>query len=539
MDLSPRLTGQATRANPDGVASANNGEGMVERRRFGRAPASGGPPTEGILEQLFRIIRNRKWVVLQALVIVPAAALALSLLQPSTYTAQATLLFRPSVAERSGGFEDPDRAAATNDELVQLPILAALTSRALGGRVSVDAVASSVEVDSSGQSNLVEIQATDEQPQRAALIANKYGEAFITFRRRADRRQIQSAIAIVQRNLAALRPADRAGPEGRELTARLEELQTAELLQTGNAELVQSATAPSSPSSPRIGLNLALGILFGAALGLGLAALLESVDRRLKRVEELEAIYHLPVIARIPSSRTYARRDGGLPTLSPSLETEAFRTLRTNLRYYSVDRPVSSILVVSPLPGDGKSTVARYLAMTMASMGDSVVLVETDLHRGADSPFSDGSREGLSSVLAGSDLDDALIQVPVVQDGDDGSRRLWTLPSGPLPPNSSELLGSARMRSTIAGLEERFDLVILDTPALSVVSDALPLVPEVSGVLIVSALGHTTREAALELQKQLSLLEGRPLGIVANYAASERGSDRGAYYGRSGTAGAR
>lgn len=495
-------------------------------------PAAGVAQDDGLVERLWGILRRRKSIVALALVLVPAAVLAYTLTQQPTYTAGATLLFRPSEPiDRGGGdFEDPDRAAATNDELVQLPVIAVLTARRLGSGATAETVRDSVNIDSSGQSSLVQITAESTSSARAAEIANTYADAYIAFRRGADRKQVADAIAVVQRSLDGLAPGERAGPEGRALTARLQRLETAELLQTGNAEVVQPATAPREPSGPRLTLNLALGVLAAAAVGLGLAGLLEMVDRRIRRIDELEQIYHLPVLARIPRSRIFGRRDGDMHLLTRGAEAEAFRELRTNLRFYGVERQIRSVLVVSPLPGDGKSLVARHLAITMASMGDNVCLVEADLHGGSDGDGAHQEADGLSSVLTGASLESALVEIPINPDAPRESWRVLTmLPSGPVPPNPSQLLERARMSRTIEELEERFDLVILDSPALGAVSDALPLVPQVSAVIVVSALGHTTRDAAMELRKQLTLVGGQPLGIVANFD-DEPGSEGEAYY---------
>jgi polysaccharide biosynthesis transport protein len=245
------------------------------------------------------------------------------------------------------------------------------------------------------------------------------------------------------------------------------------------------------------------------------------------------------VLSRIPRSRALNRRSRRSVTADPiqtatgfSEEAEAFRTLRANLRYFNVDRPVRSVLVVSPVSGDGKSTIARHLAITMASMGDRVALVDADLRK------RDGSGlggEGLSLVLAGFDLDDSLTEVPVAFDPvTERSRGLVRLASGPLPPNPSELLESERMRWVIQELESRFDVVIIDSPALVTVSDALSLVPAVSGVLVVGGIGHTKRNAALGLRKQLTLLGGRPLGVVGNFWSA---AGDGYYYGYDRAAG--
>jgi capsular exopolysaccharide synthesis family protein len=199
--------------------------------------------------------------------------------------------------------------------------------------------------------------------------------------------------------------------------------------------------------------------------------------------------------------------------------------------------------VVSPDAEDGKSTVAACLATTLAQRGDNVVLVETDLHkragdhrghRSTTSSEAAGAGEqhahGLSTVLAGEDLDRALVDVPL-QTGNGAEHRLAVLPSGPAPPNPSELLESRRMHGLMAELSERYDVVVYDTPAMGAVSDALPLLSDGAGVIVVSRLHHTSRDRALELLKQLSLLRARVLGVVANCAppSKQRGYD---YYYR-------
>jgi capsular exopolysaccharide synthesis family protein len=242
------------------------------------------------------------------------------------------------------------------------------------------------------------------------------------------------------------------------------------------------------------------------------------------------------VLARIPRSRSLGRRaqsargkDALTKASGFSEEAEAFRTLRANLRYFNVDRQVRSMLVASPLPGDGKSTVAHFLALTMAAMGDRVVLIDADLRK-ADPQAPDPRSEGLSLVLAGFDLDEALTEMPVAYDPvSEESRSLVRLPSGPLPPNPTELLESARMRWVLGELERRFDVVLIDSPALASVSDALALVPLVSDVIIVSGFSQTTRKAALGLRKQVTLLGGHPLGVVANFWSPE---GRGDYYSK-------
>jgi capsular exopolysaccharide synthesis family protein len=234
------------------------------------------------------------------------------------------------------------------------------------------------------------------------------------------------------------------------------------------------------------------------------------------------------VIAEIPRSRMLARN--GMAPLGAE-ESEAFRMLRSSLRYFSVDSATRSLLIASASTGEGKSTIARRLAETMAAMGDSVVLVEADMHRPSGfSLGSDSDGVGLSTVLRGSALSDSLAEFPLATAADGKHRTLAVLRNGPLPPNPSELLDSARMREVLLELHARFDIVIVDSPPLPIVSDALPLISQVDGVLAVSAIGLTTREGVRDFLRVVGLHDGDLLGVVVNFA--ERASASAAEYYR-------
>jgi capsular exopolysaccharide synthesis family protein len=478
-----------------------------------------------LLEQLARIIRRRKWIVISAIVLVPLVAFLYSHRQEKQYTATANLYFNdPTVgvlnAASSNVSIDPTRQAATDSALVSLPIVSVYASRETDGRISAAEIQSSVSVDSdTSNSDVIAVQAVSSSPQRAADIANAYGRGYIDFRRTSDRAALQTNIDQVQAQLDQLTPEQQASQQGRQLSDQIEALRTAQALRTGDAELVQPAGPPSSPSSPKTKRNVAIGVFIGIVLGLGLAALLEQFDRRIRTVEDLERVYGLPVLARVPRNRQLTR--GEIPTNA----AEPFRGLRTNLRYLSFDRRLRSLLVASPLPADGKSTIARALATTMAGMGDHVVLVDLDLHK------QDNSRHdevGLSTVLVGDDLDHALIEQEVPAADGSHSRLLTVLPKGPTPPNPSELIDSERMHEVLRELEQSFDYVIIDAPAMASVSDGLSVVPSVSGVLLVGGLAHTTYKAAVDLRRQIALLHGHPIGIVANFTRAPR---RGYEYG--------
>jgi len=265
--------------------------------------------------------------------------------------------------------------------------------------------------------------------------------------------------------------------------------------------------------------------MLGLVFGFGVAALRERFDRAVKSPEELEVVTGWPVLARIPRSRRLARRD----LLAPrSAEAEAFRMLRASLRYFAAGGDdVRSLLITSALPGEGKSTTARGLADTMAAMGSRVVLVEADMHRGGGK-FGVDVPSGLSGALTGQDLDEVLLEVPV--GGNDDLRTLTVLPSGPLPPNPTELLESERMRELLEGLHTDFDMVVIDSPPLGLLSDAMTLVRQVSGVVVVAAIGRAGKKELHEFAGRLTRLHANVLGAVANFAP---GADKAkGYYQR-------
>lgn len=489
----------------------------------------GGRAAEAPFDGALRILRRHVVLIAIAIVFTGGAAYAYSARKEKEYTASASILFRDPSTDITGtggsDFADPQRVAATNQELLSLAVVAEAASKRLHGSIGAQAIASAVTVTSTRESDIAAVEATSGDPNRAAQVANAYGSAFIAFRRDSARRQIGEALTLARAALQALPPTQRTGTEGENLQARIDQLETAMALQTGGAELVQPASVPSSPSAPKPVRAGILGAFLGAILGFSIAAFRERRNVAVSETDELEALIGAPLLARVPRSRHLARR--GAKALSGE-EAEAFRMLRANLRFIVVESRLASLLIVSAAPGEGKSTVARGLAETIAAMGDSVVLVEADMHR-HDGNDASGRRRGLSTVLAGDDLEESLKAV-VVEPAGGGSRLAITwLPSGPVPPNASELLESDRMQAVLVDLQSRFDLVIIDSPPLGVMSDALPLVNQVSGVIAVSALGKTTDWAVAELARAVRRHDGNLLGVVANFARSRKRA-AGDYY---------
>ncbi|WP_442574491.1 polysaccharide biosynthesis tyrosine autokinase [Microbacterium sp. F51-2R] len=278
-----------------------------------------------------------------------------------------------------------------------------------------------------------------------------------------------------------------------------------------------SASLPSSPLFPDLRTSLVVGAVIGLGFGIGFALMRTASDRRVRTAKDIEDKTEVAVVGTIPLSkqsdpeaRLFDPETGrGGPGFAVA---EAMRSLRTNLQFMDVDNPPKKIVVTSPLPGDGKSTIACNLALTLAASGSYVTLVDGDLRRSkvADT-MGVTSGAGLSDVLAGrATLVDVLQRSPQ-------SPNLYVLAAGGAPPNPSEVLGSARMRAVLDELAE-YSTVIIDAPPLIPVTDGAVLTHQADGALLVVSLGKTTYDL---IEKALDLLQkarGRALGIVLNKA---------------------
>lgn len=279
--------------------------------------------------------------------------------------------------------------------------------------------------------------------------------------------------------------------------------------------VVEPASLPASPISPNTRINLALGLLAGVALGVGAAALRESLDTTVHDTEEIESITKAPVLGDIPYDPS-TTKEPLLPTASRSLRAEAFRGLRTNLQYVDVDNPVRVVVVTSALPAEGKTHTAANLAIALAKPGQRVLLLEGDLRRPrAVDLFGLVEGAGLTNVLVGATSAEDVIQA-VPKFGID------LLPSGPVPPNPSELLSSHQMESLLNHLKQLYDIVVVDAPPLLAVTDAAVLARAADGAVVVVKRSRTKREELDAATESLEAVNARVLGAIINMTTGGR-----------------
>ncbi len=300
---------------------------------------------------------------------------------------------------------------------------------------------------------------------------------------------------------------------------------------TNYIEVFEPATASTTPVSPRVMETVLLSAASGLLLAVGGIVLIEFLDDTVKSADEVKQLTGLSVlgaISRIPGAgfdqKLLRLEEAPFPVL------EAYRTLRTNLLVSSVDNPVQTLIVTSPVPRDGKSTTVANLGVIMAQAGKSVILVDADLRRASlHKVFQLPNREGLTNVLLESEpVPDGWLQ-------ETGFENLRLLSSGPLPPNPPELLGSQKMRRLFENLTEEAELVIFDSPPVLAVTDATVLSMMTDGVLVIADAEKTRRGALKESIANLRQAGANILGTVLNRVPLQGGEYsyyRYDYYGQ-------
>ncbi len=302
-----------------------------------------------------------------------------------------------------------------------------------------------------------------------------------------------------------------------------EQIRLSEAQSVSTVVQVESAVANRVPVKPKVMQNTLLAAVVGILLAAGLIFVREAFDDTVKTPEDISRKFKLPVLGVIihhPSDT-----DSPIAMTSPrSPVTEAYRTLRTNLGYTSVDRRLSTIMITSAEPGEGKSTITSNLGVVMAQNGKRVITLDCDLrHPCLHSYFGLSNRQGMSTLL--SQNAEAITDIcnPTKEKG------LYIITTGPIPPNPAELMGSQKLQSILKWMKETTDVILIDTPPVLAVSDAVILAPSLDGVVLVVRPGKTRIGALKQAIEQLQLVNARILGVVLNDVVI-RGKSYGYYY---------
>ena len=504
------------------------------------------------LQHYLHVLRRRKWIVLQAVVLAPLAAVVLALNQQHLYRASAEVWLSTKdlsviATDRSSPYVNPERLGETSAELARVPAVAtaALKSAELTDRSPADLLANS-SVRPKTNADLLVFSVKDPVPLIAARLATAYARAYILYRHRLDTAQLKRAEQQVTTQIKQLESVGNTkSPLYLTLLQKQQQLQAIEALLT--PPILTRPAAPGSQVQPRPLRNAVLGLLLGLLLGLGLAFLRDSLDTRVRSADEIGERLDLPLLARLPAPPSNLKAAGKLSMLEEpdSIQSEAFRVLRTNLEFVNIDRGAQIIMVTSALEAEGKSTTVANLAVAFARAGRRVIAVDLDLRRPLlDKLLGVGKRPGLTQVALGQlPLEDALVPITVsdprnlsVSGGlsmngkGDVRGILELLPAGPVPPDVGEFVGSRVLTDMLERLRQMADIILIDSPPLLRVGDAMTLSGKVDGIVIATSAQSAQRPLLKELRRVIESCPAERLGFVLTGVEHEDGY-AGTYYG--------
>jgi polysaccharide biosynthesis transport protein len=499
------------------------------------------------LRDYLNVLRRRRVMIAVVAIVAVAAAVALSLRQDEQYESTAqVLLSRQNLAtaltrtpDPSAGQADFSRIVQTQSVVARAPVVAdrvVKTLRIPPGELTGGQLLSNSEVEAAENVDVLNFTVRNGDQRRAANLATEYARQYTNYRRELDTAALARAADEVDQQLKRL---EQRGETDSQLYANLtdnrEQLRTLRTLQTSNASLLHPGNE-GGLVRPRPVRNAVVALILGLALGIGLAFLREALDTRVRRSEEVGERLHIPMLGGIPQPPRPLRRDRRLVTLSDpqSPHAEAFRVLRTSLDFANLERGARSIMVTSAVEAEGKSTTVANLAVTLARRGWNVVLADFDLRRPMLHHFFGLEiQPGVTDVARGEvDLDEAIARVTVSTDPNDGAstngngnghtaNELQVLTAGTLPPDAGDFVNRPVAGRLIRQLIDRSDLVLIDTPPILQVGDALSLGSKVDGVLLVTRLNALRRPMFRDLDRNLNAMPAAKLGYVVTGADVE------------------
>lgn len=541
------------------------------------AAASGHLPSDETqlrLSDYLRPIVDRWLLIIAAVVLVGTGTYVYYDRQAEVYTTTTSIFLTPasstSLLQAVQGIDD--RTTLSQATLLRTRGVAIRVAQRLGYAGSPDALLGAIDATPVTGSNFVTVSATWGTGQGAADIANAFAQEFIRVQSDQSRRDSERLLDRLRGQLRTF-PRDQANAANRaELTAQVRQLEVSLQLPAGGARQVDSAATPGGPISPQPRRNTIFAGLLALLAGVAAAYGLDRFDRRIRRAEDAPDAYGLPLLSVIPHVSSFG--PGGT---APAAFVEAFRLLQTNLRLAQVDRPLNIVLVTSAIPGEGKSTVVRYLAEAFSEWGKTVAVIDGDLRRPSLTRlYGITGYQGLTDLVSGGDLNGevsgALVDVERPRIGGSGAdaggtmsvtptesgdgdteaeqgsvgtmtvardhaaqpgselAQIRVLPAGTAPPNPAALLAAGRTQQLVQRIAADHDLVIIDTPPVLAVSDAMALVPIADAVVLVSRVSKTTRDEAERLVDTLRRIpDAQLMGVVANDEVAADG-DRYGYY---------
>jgi non-specific protein-tyrosine kinase len=493
------------------------------------------------IRDFFGILWRRKLVILTTLVTAVAIAALLSFLTKPVYSAFATIriLSGPSLLSDNSNVNvtQAERTLNTYSIIATSKTILESVIKTLNLKTDDRKLRNAVKVLAVKDTELIQLEVEDGDPAQAAAIANGIARALIEDQQNSAAGQttsdaIQTQLNQIQKELADLRAkyddlltnspdqtaqiteVGRAAAVKQQiqetLLAQFDQARLREALARNTIILIDPAEEPTNPSRPRRTLNIAIGTVLGLIGGVAVALVLENLDQRLFNLGQVQRLVDLPILGAIPFSNQKTRWRANTHMIELR---EAYRRLRTNLfALQNEGNSLKTILVTSAEDGDGKSSVVFNLAHSIAQLRMTVLIVDCDLRQPSQHRlFNLPNEVGLGSVLRKlTPLKDAIQAT--------NTPSLSVLTSGPVPNNPTELLSLDYMNVVLQEAASRYDIVLLDSPALVPVIDAAALAPLVDGVLQVVRSGSSHGNSVLATFEQITEVRARPIGLVINNA---------------------
>jgi tyrosine-protein kinase len=499
------------------------------------------------LRGFLAMVRRRKWIVLLALVLVPAAAVAVSLQQPKRYQASARVLLSwQNLANQLTGTagssvpQQPDRVAQTQAAVARTSAVAKrVLAKVPGTGLSPGAFLATSGVSPNPNADILVFEVASSNQGLAVRLVNEYATQYTIYRHQLDNASILRARASLRAALKRLNAQGGAHSQlHSDLLNRDQTLATMEALQTSNASVLQQAGG-ASQTQPRTKRNAMLAVVLGLILGLVLAYLWETLDIRVRTTDDIgRYLGGVPLLARLPApSRRLEAENQLLMMEEPDgLQAESFRMLRTNLGLVTLGRDMRTIMITSAMEDEGKSVTIANLAVVLARSGQRVALVDLDLRRPRLDAFFRLRGPGITQVAMGwESLEKALVRIRIpdllprrhyredagLDDDRQGQGRLDVLPAGAIPPDRGAFFDSQALTEILELLREREDVVLIDAPPALQVGDTSALSRKVDGILVVARVNVVRRPMLQELARQLALTPARVLGFVATSSGKD------------------
>lgn len=478
------------------------------------------------------------WLIVLVGVVAGLAAFIISRQITPVYEATTTVLVNEAPGSESTDYQSllaSERLTKTYAEMMTKNPILDETIENLGLSMEIKDMRGMITVNPITNTQLIEVVVESTDPRAAASIANTVVDVFTTEvedvqsnRYAQSKESLEAKLAEVEaeiENVNTLAASAETEAERVEYYARAnqyretyyslmelyENVWMSEAQTVSSVAVVEPAIVPENPVRPRVLMNTALAGVVGVLLAAGVILVREALDDTLHTPDEVKSHLNLPVLGAIESFSE--KEEGRLISIDQPRNpiSEGFRSLRENVRFASIDNELHTLMVTSPEPGVGKSTVAANLSAVFAQAGVNTILIDCDMRRPAQHIHFDFTNHyGLSDILfdQNTPLDKLKLHTPI--------ENLRVIPSGNLPPNPAELMASKRMKGFLEGLKAQAELLIIDTPPLQVVTDALSITTEMDGVLLVVQPGKTHVTAARQTVEQLKRAKARILGVVLN-----------------------